>query len=24
VYSLYAPPEHAHGTVHPTKADGEH
>ena len=21
VYSLYAPPEHAHGTVHPTKAD---
>ncbi|GMA41660.1 cupin domain-containing protein [Mobilicoccus caccae] len=21
VYSLYAPPEHEHGTVHPTKAD---
>lgn len=24
VYSLYAPPEHAHGTVHPTKADADH
>lgn len=24
VYSLYAPPEHAHGTVHPTKADDHH
>lgn len=27
VYSLYGPPEHEHGTVHPTKADsdaGEH
>lgn len=23
VYSLYAPPEHAHGTVHPTKADAD-
>lgn len=23
VYSLYAPPEHAHGTVHPTKADSD-
>ncbi|CAN5785489.1 hypothetical protein BH23ACT12_BH23ACT12_10890 [soil metagenome] len=21
VYALYAPPEHPHGTVHPTKAD---
>ncbi|GAB48730.1 cupin domain-containing protein [Mobilicoccus pelagius] len=21
VYSIYAPPEHEHGTVHPTKAD---
>jgi mannose-6-phosphate isomerase-like protein (cupin superfamily) len=21
LYSLYAPPEHPHGTVHPTKAD---
>lgn len=21
LYSIYAPPEHAHGTVHPTKAD---
>lgn len=21
VYALYAPPEHEHGTVHPTKAD---
>ncbi len=24
VYSLYAPPEHAHGTVHETKADDDH
>ena len=24
VYSLYGPPEHAHGTVHPTKADANH
>ena len=24
VYSLYGPPEHEHGTVHPTKADGAH
>lgn len=25
LYTLYAPPEHAEGTVHPTKADeGEH
>ena len=24
VYSLYAPPEHAHGTVHQTKADDDH
>lgn len=24
VYSLYAPPEHAHGTVHVTKADDDH
>ncbi|MDX2357654.1 cupin domain-containing protein [Dietzia sp. PP-33] len=23
VYSLYGPPEHAHGTVHPTKADSD-
>lgn len=23
VYSLYAPPEHAHGTVHPTRADSD-
>jgi mannose-6-phosphate isomerase-like protein (cupin superfamily) len=23
VYALYAPPEHAHGTVHPSKADAE-
>ena len=23
VYSLYSPPEHVHGTVHPTKADQE-
>lgn len=23
VYSLYSPPEHAHGTVHPTKADAD-
>ena len=23
VYSLYAPPEHAHGTVHATKADAD-
>lgn len=23
VYSLYAPPEHRHGTVHPTKADAD-
>jgi mannose-6-phosphate isomerase-like protein (cupin superfamily) len=23
VYALYAPPEHAHGTVHPTKADAD-
>ncbi|MFL0578979.1 cupin domain-containing protein [Dietzia sp. 179-F 9C3 NHS] len=23
VYSLYAPAEHPHGTVHPTKADSE-
>ena len=23
VYSLYAPPEHAHGTVHVTKAEAE-
>ena len=23
VYVLYAPPEHAHGTVHPTKADAD-
>lgn len=21
LYSIYAPPEHEHGTVHPTKAD---
>ena len=24
VYSLYAPAEHAHGTVHPTREDAEH
>ncbi len=24
LYSLYAPPEHPHGTVHPTKEDAEH
>ncbi len=24
IYSLYAPPEHAHGTVHQTKADDDH
>ncbi|MGV1006007.1 MAG: cupin domain-containing protein [Candidatus Nanopelagicales bacterium] len=24
VYSIYAPPEHAHGTVHATKADDDH
>ncbi|MGN0101336.1 MAG: cupin domain-containing protein [Dietzia sp.] len=24
VYSLYGPPEHEHGTVHPTKADDDH
>lgn len=23
VYALYAPPEHRHGTAHPTKADAE-
>lgn len=23
VYSLYSPPEHKHGTVHPTKADSD-
>lgn len=23
VYSLYSPPEHPHGTVHPTKADSD-
>jgi len=23
LYSIYAPPEHAHGTVHETKADAE-
>lgn len=23
LYSLYAPPEHLHGTVHPTKADAD-
>lgn len=23
VYSLYGPPDHVHGTVHPTKADAE-
>ncbi|PJE94473.1 cupin domain-containing protein [Streptomyces carminius] len=23
LYSLYAPPEHPHGTVHPTKADAD-
>jgi mannose-6-phosphate isomerase-like protein (cupin superfamily) len=23
VYALYAPPEHAHGTVHPSKQDAE-
>ncbi|WP_052667057.1 cupin domain-containing protein [Nitriliruptor alkaliphilus] len=23
LYALYAPPEHAHGTVHPTKADAD-
>lgn len=23
VYSLYGPPEHKHGTVHPTKADSD-
>jgi len=23
VYALYGPPEHAHGTVHPTKADAD-
>lgn len=23
LYSIYAPPEHAHGTVHATKADAE-
>lgn len=23
LYALYGPPEHPHGTVHPTKADGE-
>lgn len=23
VYALYAPPEHPHGTVHPTKADAD-
>ena len=23
VYSIYAPPEHAHGTVHATKADSD-
>ena len=23
LYSIYAPPEHPHGTVHPTKADAE-
>lgn len=23
VYSIYSPPEHAHGTVHATKADAE-
>ncbi len=23
VYSIYAPPEHPHGTVHPTKADAD-
>jgi mannose-6-phosphate isomerase-like protein (cupin superfamily) len=23
VYALYAPPEHGHGTVHPTKADAD-
>ncbi|PID97426.1 MAG: cupin [Actinomycetales bacterium] len=24
VYSIYAPPEHAHGTVHVTKSDDDH
>jgi len=24
LYSLYAPPEHPHGTVHRTKADADH
>ena len=24
LYSIYAPPEHDHGTVHATKADDEH
>lgn len=24
VYSIYAPPEHPHGTVHATKADDDH
>ena len=24
VYSLYAPPHHAHGTVHETQADQDH
>ena len=23
LYSLYGPPEHPHGTVHPTKADAD-
>jgi mannose-6-phosphate isomerase-like protein (cupin superfamily) len=23
VYALYGPPEHAHGTMHPTKADAD-
>jgi mannose-6-phosphate isomerase-like protein (cupin superfamily) len=23
VYALYGPPEHPHGTVHPTKADAD-
>ena len=23
LYALYAPPEHAHGTVHPTRADAD-
>ncbi len=23
LYSIYAPPEHPHGTVHPTKADAD-